>query len=97
MVGLLLLLVAHRNKISFEEAFKAERVVPDLQKISDWKHFYFLFENPDDSFRSVTRDFRGLYFGPKTIFIPPPPFLKMIIFPPLTACCFSTPIVAFLP
>jgi hypothetical protein len=31
MVGLLLLLVAHLNKISFEEAFKAERVVPVLQ------------------------------------------------------------------
>ncbi len=25
---------------------------------------------------------RGLYFGPKTIFIPPPPLLKMIFFPP---------------
>jgi hypothetical protein len=40
--------------------------------------------------------YRGLYFSPKTIFIPPPP-LKIIFFPPLTTRRFSTPIGAFLP
>jgi hypothetical protein len=39
----------------------------------------------------------GLYFGPKTIFIPPAPILEMIIFPPLAICRFLTPVVAFLP
>jgi hypothetical protein len=36
---------------------------------------------------------RGLYFGPKTIFIPPSSIND--IFPPLGTHCFSTPIVAF--
>ncbi len=38
---------------------------------------------------------RGLYFGPKTMFIPPP--LKMIFFPLLSTRRFATPIVVFLP
>jgi hypothetical protein len=38
---------------------------------------------------------RGLYFGPKTIFIPP--LLKIMFFPPLGTRCFSTAIMAFLP
>ncbi len=39
--------------------------------------------------------YRGLYFGPKTIFIPPPQ-KKMIFSPPLATRRFLTPIVAFL-
>ncbi len=40
--------------------------------------------------------FRGLYFGPKTIFIPPPPN-ENYIFPPLGKCRFLSPFMAFLP
>ncbi len=39
---------------------------------------------------------RGLYLGPKMIFIPLAP-VKIIFFPPLATCCFSTPFEAFLP
>ncbi len=45
---------------------------------------------------SLLKATRGLYFGPKMVFISPPPLLKMIFFPPLETCHFSTPIVAFL-
>jgi hypothetical protein len=38
---------------------------------------------------------RGLYFGPKTIFIPPPPS-ENDIFSPFRDISFSTPIMAFL-
>jgi hypothetical protein len=39
---------------------------------------------------------RGIYFGPKNNFYPPPAF-EIDIFPSLATRCFSTPIMAFLP
>ncbi len=47
-------------------------------------------------FKSISQGDRGLYFGPKMIFIPPPPS-ENYIFPPLATRRFSTTIMAFLP
>jgi hypothetical protein len=39
----------------------------------------------------------GVYISVRKRYLFPPPLLKMIFFPPLATCRFSTPMVAFLP
>jgi hypothetical protein len=53
------------------------------------KVLYCMFSHVLEGVMCIGRRAGGLYFGPKTIFIPPSP-PKKDIFPPLATCLFST-------